>query len=112
MIAFYKKLISMCVLLAIFLFGNMAIVHAVTESVDIEIISHSHDGITESHIVETTDNKEPPHCTQTKIDTSIIQQVRDIVDLSDIIKGGVSSYFDYGIRVEVISQDTYLQHYP
>ena len=108
----YQKLISISILLAVFLFGNMAIVHAVSGSIHTEIISHAHDGITESHVIETTDNKEPPHCTKTKIDTNIIQQVRDNVDLPDIFKEKISSYVEYDRKVETITQDTYFQYYP
>ena len=112
MSALYKKFISISMLFAIFLFGNMAIVHAVAERTHREILSHTHDGITESHVVETTDNKEPPHCSQTKIDTSIAQQVRDTTDLPDILKATISSYSEYDEKLVTITQDTYLKYYP
>lgn len=108
----YKKFISISMLFAVFLFGNMTIVHAVAESTHKEILSHTHDGITESHIVETTNNKEPPHCSQTKIDTSIAQQVRDTIDIPDIFKGSIPFYNEYDDRVYPLTQDTYFQYYP
>ena len=93
MVFLYKKLISISILLAVFLFGNMVIVHAVSELSHTKTISHTHDGITESHTVSTTsEDKEPPHCTQTKIDTNIIQQVRDNADIPDIGKTVVYLY--------------------
>ena len=85
MFSFYRKFISIGILLAIFLFGNMAIVHAIPDSIDTEIITHSHDdGIIESHVVDTTEHEEPPHCSETQIDTSITQQVRDASHGSDV----------------------------
>ena len=94
MVFLYKKLISISILLAVFLFGNMAIVHAVSELTHAKTISHTHDGITESHVVPTSEDKEPPHCTKTKIDTNIIQQVRDNADIPDIGKTVVYLYIE------------------
>ncbi len=112
MSALYKKFISISTLFAVFLFWNMAIVHALAERTHKEIISHTHDNIIESHVVETTDSKEPPHCTQTKIDTGIAQQVRDTVDLPDVLRVITSLYSEYDEKVEPLIQDTYFQHYP
>ncbi len=110
--SFYKKFISTTTLLTVFLLGNMAMVHAWSTS-HTEIVSHSHDGITESHIVETSDDTEPPHCTQTKTDRSTPQQIRDNDDLSDIIQKAIPFYSkpDSG-KVEAISSDVYIQYYP
>ncbi len=91
----------------------MAIVHAISDSIHTEIITHSHDdGITESHVVETTDNKEPPHCSETKIDTSITQQVRDTIDIPDVFKGSLSSYGECNDFIYPLTQDIYLKYYP
>jgi hypothetical protein len=109
----YQKFISIVTLLAIFLFGNMAILHA-WSTPRAEIISHSHDSITESHIVETSDDPGPPHCTQTKVEISIIQQVRDNIDgeIEDFFKGSISYYSD-NVDIEYpLTQDTYFQYYP
>lgn len=112
MSTFYKKLISAIIILAVFLFGNMAIVHAVSESIHAKIISHVHDGITESHIVETPDDTEPPHCTQTKVEINTIQQVRDTIDIPDVFKGSIPFYNEYDDKVYPLTQDTYFQYYP
>ncbi|MBX9808767.1 hypothetical protein K2X92_00040 [Candidatus Gracilibacteria bacterium] len=91
----------------------MAILHA-GSTPRAEIISHSHDSITESHIVETSDDPGPPHCTQTKVEISIIQQVRDNIDgeIEDFFKGSISYYSD-NVDIEYpLTQDTYFQYYP
>ncbi len=91
----------------------MAIVHAIPDSIDTEIITHSHDdGIIESHVVDTTEHEEPPHCSETQIDTSITQQVRDASHGSDVFGWVSSLYYGYDQRVKSISHDIYLQHYP
>ncbi len=112
MSALYKKFISISTLFAVFLFGNMAIVHAIGERTHREIISHTHDDITESHVVETTDDTESAHCTQMKIDTGIVQQVRDTADLPDVLEVITSLYSEYDEKVDTLTQDTYFQYYP
>lgn len=110
--SFYKKFISVTTFLTVFLFGNMAIVHA-WSTPHTEIISHSHDGITESHIVETPDDTEPPHCTKTKTDSSTTQQIRDNDDLPDITQKAIPFYSKPDSKkVETISSDVYFQYYP
>ena len=91
----------------------MAIVHA-WSTPHKEIVSHSHDGITESHIVETSDDPEPPHCTQTKVEINIIQQIRDNIDveIGDFSKGLISLYSESDDTVYPLTQDTYFQYYP
>lgn len=90
----------------------MAIVHAVSELTHAKTISHTHDGITESHVVPTSEDKEPPHCTKTKIDTNIIQQVRDNADIPDIGKTVISLCLEWDRKTDSITQDTYFQYYP
>ena len=111
MFLYHQKLISVITILALFLFGNMAIVHA-WSTPHKEIVSHSHDGITESHIVKAPDNQEPPHCTKTKVDTSAAQKIHNGNSTQNVFEMAVSFYPEEREGWTLPSTLTYFQYYP
>ncbi len=100
-------------MLAMFLFGNMAFVHAEGWKTWEITIEHTHGEIRETHIVETTDTSEPPHCSDSEITSSIIFQSRDIesdqFDAPDIL---THYYSNYICDIGILDDARYAHYYP
>lgn len=113
MYQFLQKFISLCLLFALFLFGNMALVHASSNGEREIVVEHTHGKIRETHIIETSGSPEPSHCSGSDITSSVIFQSRDIyfspLDVSDIAD---SLYGEYICVASTFDEDRYAHYYP
>ena len=108
-----QKLISIGVLIAISLFGNMAILHAIEEENIKKKIPHTYHTIHQICKSSTTDTNEAPHCIKSKVDAFMNQQSRNSSDTHEFQKNSFHFFaVDNISQVEEISVDAYLQHYP
>ncbi len=91
----------------------MAFVHAEWWKTWEIIIEHTHGEIRETHIVETTDTSEPPHCSDSEITSSIIFQSRDIQSDQLDASNTLSPYYrDYLCDTSILDDSRYAHYYP